>query len=94
MQKQVSTAEVQALFKAIQWIGVSAYAGLPQNLNINDLEKSIQRVRLLVLKRDGLSVYGCLLCVLCLKHVCLCKVAWLAYNRQKPSRAGFHATRL
>lgn len=35
---------VQALFKAVDWIGVSAYAGLPRYPSVADLETSLKLV--------------------------------------------------
>jgi hypothetical protein len=40
----VDVPSVQALFKAVDWIGVSAYAGLPRFPAVADLETSLKLV--------------------------------------------------
>jgi hypothetical protein len=44
VQSAVNIGEVQKLFRAVNFIGVSAYAGLPRYPNINDLETSLKKV--------------------------------------------------
>lgn len=44
MQAEVDVPAVQALFKAVDWIGVSAYAGLPRFPSVADLETSLKLV--------------------------------------------------
>jgi len=44
VQAEVDVPAVQALFKAVDWIGVSAYAGLPRYPSIADLETSLKLV--------------------------------------------------
>jgi len=44
VQREVDVPSVQALFKAVDWIGVSAYAGLPRYPTVADLETSLRLV--------------------------------------------------
>lgn len=44
VKKQIDVGEVQKLFKTVDFIGISAYAGLPQNLSPDDLETSMKTV--------------------------------------------------
>jgi len=44
VQREVDVAGVQSLFKAVDWIGVSAYAGLPRYPSVADLETSLKLV--------------------------------------------------
>lgn len=44
VQAEVDVPSVQALFKAVDWIGVSAYAALPRFPAVADLETSLKRV--------------------------------------------------
>jgi hypothetical protein len=41
----INVRDVQAMFRAVDWIGVSAYAGLPEYPSIGDLENSFRKVR-------------------------------------------------
>lgn len=44
IKSTINIGEVQALFKSVDWIGVSAYAGLPHSLSVDDLETSCAKV--------------------------------------------------
>lgn len=44
VQNVVKVPEVQKLFRAVNWIGVSAYAGLPAYPSLSDLETSLRKV--------------------------------------------------
>lgn len=44
VKQEINIPEVQNMFRAVDWIGVSAYAGLPSNPSINDLEISLRKV--------------------------------------------------
>jgi len=44
VKQRVNVGDVQRLFRSVDWIGVSAYAGLPAYPSINDLEISFYKV--------------------------------------------------
>lgn len=44
VKQQVNIPEVQKMFRNVDFIGVSAYAGLPRYPNLNDLETSLRKV--------------------------------------------------
>ncbi|KAF8071087.1 UBP4 [Scenedesmus sp. PABB004] len=44
VQNAINVGEVQRLFRAVDFIGVSAYAGLPRYPNLADLETSLRKV--------------------------------------------------
>lgn len=44
VQKGVNIPEVQKLFRSVDFIGVSAYAGLPRYPTLSDLETSLRKV--------------------------------------------------
>lgn len=44
VQNTVNVPEVQKLFRAVDFIGVSAYAGLPRYPTLSDLETSLRKV--------------------------------------------------
>jgi hypothetical protein len=44
VQSEVDVPAVRELFKAVDWIGVSAYAGLPRFPSVADLETSLKLV--------------------------------------------------
>eukprot|EP00877_Chromochloris_zofingiensis_P005846 jgi/Chrzof1/15262/UNPLg00656.t1 len=52
IKSTINIGEVQALFKSVDWIGVSAYAGLPHSLSVDDLETSCAKVD------QELNLYG------------------------------------
>jgi hypothetical protein len=44
VQAEIDVPAVRALFAAVDWIGVSAYAGLPRYPSVADLETSFKLV--------------------------------------------------
>lgn len=44
VQQTVNIGQVQSLFRSVDFIGVSAYAGLPRYPNLGDLETSLRKV--------------------------------------------------
>ena len=52
VKNEVNVPDVQRLFRSVQWIGISAYAGLPQYLTLDDLQTSMRKVD------QELGVYG------------------------------------
>jgi hypothetical protein len=44
VQREINIPAVRSLFSAVDWIGVSAYAGLPRYPSVSDIETSLKLV--------------------------------------------------